>query len=91
MDGIRQAGMTLIYRLQGAKEILGLVWAAKTWKPTVGYPVWMGKCLGIWDRRNHTALRWDSVPREGHPEMLEPRNHITLRGSVLDRGIAVPR
>ena len=44
-----------------------------------------------WEPRNHTALRWDSVPREGLPETQELRNKIALRGSLLSRGIAAPR
>ena len=40
--------------------------------------------------RNHTALMWDSVPRERYPETQEPRNHTALRGSLLSRGVVAP-
>jgi len=41
--------------------------------------------------RNHTALRWDSVPVEGYPGTRKLRNHTTLRRSLLSRGIVVPK
>jgi hypothetical protein len=41
--------------------------------------------------RNYTSLRWDSVPREGYLESGDPRYHTSLRGSLLNRGIAASR
>ena len=43
-----------------------------------------------WKPRDNIALKWDSVPAEGHSGTLGPRNHIALRGSLLSRGIAAP-
>lgn len=51
----------------------------------------MGRCSGTQKPRNHTALRWDTVPLEGHPEAWEPSNHTALSGSRLCRGTAAPR
>lgn len=54
----------------------------------VGVPARIEGSLGIWEPRNHTTLRWDSVLMKGHPETQEPRYHTALRGSLLSRGVA---
>jgi hypothetical protein len=38
----------------------------------------MGRGGGEGGTRNHTALRWDSVPKEWYAETLKPRNHTAL-------------
>jgi hypothetical protein len=46
---------------------------------------WGEKCLIMSERKvmNHTALTWDSVQMEGHPETQQPRSHTLLRESLL--------
>lgn len=46
---------------------------------------------GTQEPRSHTALRWDSVPIEGHPETQEPRNHAALRRGLFDRDVPASR
>jgi hypothetical protein len=38
-----------------------------------------------WEPRNHTALRWDSVLREGHSQTLKSRNHRAVRWNNVPR------
>lgn len=57
----------------------------------VSVSAWIGGHPKTREPRDHTALMWDSVPREGSPETREFRNHTALRGNLVSRGIAAAR
>jgi hypothetical protein len=47
--------------------------------PVPGLPAWMWRCPGTWKPRNHTALRGECIPLEGHSEKWEPKTHTAER------------